>query len=751
MKNYLEHEIKVKFIDGVLAKSQEWQWFIKCVEENYELDEIQNYFEFRSSISKWIDILNYLISIIKICNKEWKFNNQILHEVFLIAKFSIGAIDKEFCKVNILSNLGKLLLVATWLTKLENADNETEYIIDLRFYNLKNFFQSINMESFVGEEDEIIKYLDEMTVADFENNKACIIDNLKKIPYGVTEGFLEKYKDNFLTVNAFNFKVIQKDEYYTWQEEEILDMISISIDEHKIIPRFSSGDRVVPDYTIWTSNYLDEIKSFFNHSITTFIVESIDYINNGVKPSKEVIDLHIEMLQEIMEEFGVVAKVYNSSSYRIVSLLFKDKMLGEKENKECISKLMNKIHIIRSENFLLRLKEDGFPLSKQQKQQVHEYVAGQYKNISAILDINSLIKYFKKEEVAKYITQEYYNRIFPQLKNFMKESRQRAIPELFYQTMLFLINVKEKNRLVDKRIVESDMISLQEYWQNDIYKKQLDTLHEFKNDFTLSSKQVDDFSNIILKNPIAMAQYCMIVGVKDIVKNMELTSELVFDALVQKMIISPFYPYEGGRINFENHDVDCMLKKQVDQLRKKFAYKFLNVWETEHYVCSLHERYREYATLYIAIFKEEEKLYDIVEKLMNITFIPYCESIQLGHLTQLFPLLEIQIRKMGKILGIVPFKEKIKDFMKLKDPSSVLREILEKVFHELENFENVADLLFVYHFMYNDNSLNIRNECLHGRDYLEGSSLKFAFKVTLLSLYMILWRISIIEDNIRKG
>ena len=147
------------------------------------------------------------------------------------------------------------------------------------------------------------------------------------------------------------------------------------------------------------------------------------------------------------------------------------------------------------------------------------------------------------------------------------------------------------------------------------------------------------------------------------------------------------------------------------------------------------------------MFKEEKKLYDLIEEILDTKLIPFGEQIQLGHLTQLFPLLEIQIRKLGKIFGIVPFKEKASEFMKFKDPSSVLRELLEDIYKELGSFENASDLLFVYHFMYNGNSLNIRNECIHGRNYLQGGQLRYAFKVTLLSLYMILFRIKVIEDN----
>ena len=31
MKNYLEHETEVKYVDGILAKSQDWQWLIEII------------------------------------------------------------------------------------------------------------------------------------------------------------------------------------------------------------------------------------------------------------------------------------------------------------------------------------------------------------------------------------------------------------------------------------------------------------------------------------------------------------------------------------------------------------------------------------------------------------------------------------------------------------------------------------------------------------------------------------------------
>ena len=36
MKNYLEHEIEVKFYDYLLSRETDWQWFIDAVEGDFE-------------------------------------------------------------------------------------------------------------------------------------------------------------------------------------------------------------------------------------------------------------------------------------------------------------------------------------------------------------------------------------------------------------------------------------------------------------------------------------------------------------------------------------------------------------------------------------------------------------------------------------------------------------------------------------------------------------------------------------------
>lgn len=748
MRNYLEHEEEVTFVDGILAKSQDWQWFVDYVEDNFELDDIQTYSDFQNKNSPLRKILGNFIKILEVCDKEWTFKTPMLNDLFYIAKYSIGAIDNDECQVSVSSYMGKILLLAVWLTKLENADNKTDYIIDMRFLGQRNFYQAINMQSFTTEEDYIIEYLDKIEVDGFDEAKKCIVDNINCVSYGITEGFFEKYKDNLLSSNAFNYQYIQKDEYLTWQEQTLLDMLSVSIKRKTISPTYSIGNTIVPDYTIWTSALLQQIKEYFNNPISDFVIESIDYVKNEVLPDIEVIDMHCKMLKELIDA-GDEFEVYSSSTYTILSSLFADGTMKKIEKTGNILELIKRIHQVDSMTLLLRLREDCFPVSKDQNNAIKTYITEQYKKISDIDVIHSLKDFLSDYEIAKHITQQYYDMIMPKFYSFLNEPRQQLIPMLFYQAMLFLIELNQSNQLVDKRKVKLDMIQLQEYWQDHVYTDQCKNLQEFKYSTTVASKDVDMFNNIILANPILIAQKCLIADVDDMVEVMNSMSEHAIAYMFKKMILSPIYPLEGGKINFDNHDIDTLLKTQVEELKEKYGYKFLNILDTDVYVSGIHERYREYAAITIPMFKEDEKLYYIIEDALNCKLIPYDENIQLGHLTQLFPLLEIQIRKLGKVFGIVPFKEKATEFMKFKDPSSVLRELLEEVYSELGSFENVPDLLFVYHFMYNGNSLNIRNECVHGRDYINGGQLKYAFKVTELALYMILYRNKVIEENMK--
>ena len=748
-KNYLDHEIHVKIVDGILEHSQDWQWFINYVEENFELSDIKTFSEFQSRSIPLTRVLSYFLKIIEICDLDFQFESMLLKDMYFISKYHIGAIERVDCSKRIVTEFSKILFLLVWLTKLQNSGNNLKYIIDNRFLTQRNYHQAINMEDFDYDKEEIILYIEEIKFPDFEEFRHNIEDNLNRVVYEYSIGFFEKYGTNLLSVNCFNYQSFERDSSLTWQENTLLDMLQISIRKGEMSPMYSSGDSVVPNYSSWTSDLLEKLKTYFNHNVSNFVIESVEFLLYKKVPSIHTVETHCKLFLELLND-GEDYEILSSSTYEILSMLNKEGVINGIEKTEVIEDFYKTLHSITSLDLLMKLQY-SLPISRHQIRIVKDYIENKYETISTINDIPTLTKYLENTDIARNINQYYYDETKNKFLELIEGIKDISVPNLFYQAMLFLLEVNHTNQNVDKRIIKQDMINIQEYWQYNIYKEQVDSLQEFSNKTEVSRIEVEKYNNSIMINPTFLANNCIISSVQGMITVMKDVSEYPLIYLVNKISLSPIFPVKDTGINFDRHDTDNILKSQVEEIIKKYGYKFLNVLDVDIYVSVLHKRYIQNTIISIAIFNREKELYTLVEKLLGIPLIPYENDISLGHLTQLFPLLEIEIRCLGKMFGIVPFKESLDEFMKFKDPSSILRELLDNIYKELNGFENATDLLFLYHFMYNSNSLNIRNECIHGREYIEGYQLKFGFKITLLALYMVKYRINLILTNIANN
>ena len=59
--NYLEHETQVKFVDGLLAQSQEWQWLIDEIQERFEIKEITSWEQYIAESVSIRNVFEYLL------------------------------------------------------------------------------------------------------------------------------------------------------------------------------------------------------------------------------------------------------------------------------------------------------------------------------------------------------------------------------------------------------------------------------------------------------------------------------------------------------------------------------------------------------------------------------------------------------------------------------------------------------------------------------------------------------------------
>ena len=92
--NYLEHETEVKYVDGLLAHSQEWQWLIEKIQERFEVKEVDSWEEYLNESIAMRKMFQYFV---KVCDGEWKYRKVIHAEMWEIAKFYIGKISLDAC------------------------------------------------------------------------------------------------------------------------------------------------------------------------------------------------------------------------------------------------------------------------------------------------------------------------------------------------------------------------------------------------------------------------------------------------------------------------------------------------------------------------------------------------------------------------------------------------------------------------------------------------------------------------------
>ena len=131
MKNYFEHDDKVRFVEALLSKNQDWRWFIQLIEATYEINEITTYEEFEKEKSNIFELIQKFYDILTVCDAFFNSDKKFILELQYISRFRKGVISKEDCLKNITSNWGKIVYLYILVTKLI-VNYNGEMIIDTR-------------------------------------------------------------------------------------------------------------------------------------------------------------------------------------------------------------------------------------------------------------------------------------------------------------------------------------------------------------------------------------------------------------------------------------------------------------------------------------------------------------------------------------------------------------------------------------------------------------------------------------------
>lgn len=747
MKNYFEHEVKVRYVEALLLKQKDWNWFIKHIEENFELMDISTWDQFLDKKRHLQAVYICFVKISELDNVEIHTESELLLDMFDIALFYNGKRKRESIENSLRTNYGKVLHLIIWITKLLNIDNGTTYVSDLRYILQYNYWEIIKQDDFLLEAELVKEYADGLEIESFDEVIKCLHDNINMVMHPVRPEFLEKYKSMLVSSNVFSYQSYERMENMTWEEDYLLKMSEVSVQNGELHPVWISSDGSYPDTTLWTDQIIEKMKEYFHCEEANFVLETVSYFLHKKKPSAQVMLMHCELLRERICNYEKLSDFF-CSSYEVVSCLFKDKYLSEVkqslEYKEMIRELLN----IRDPEIIKRNQDKFLPLSPEQKSIIIGYYQNQYKEIDNVTSSNELLKYLENENVTKRIDNKYFDIVCKKFYELIPLNRDILVATLFYQYMVFLIKVKGNSPDVEKYKIQMQMVIAQKEWQDKYYDIVFESMNKSTYETSILREALNAYNESILENPFVVAQNSMLVSDDEICNAMESVSEQALTYMVSRYQIDRVYPMKMKQsINYERHDVDRMLKEIVERIKDERGYRLLNVLETDTYINAIHENYEYKALSFAAMFHMDKELYQMIQEKEKVELLPYEGKLYLAHVTQLFPILETRIRELGALVAIVPFKENLEEFMQFKDPSSILREILQMVYNEVNSFETVSDILFVYNYMYNGNSCNIRNECIHGRNYYS-SNLNIAFKLTLISLYMVIFRLEGMKRNL---
>ena len=745
-KNYIEHEVKVKLMDSILSNDKDYQWFIDYLETNFDIDDVDSWESFESRYLSFLKVFDYISKIQKNKNAELKTDIVLLKDIILISRFNLDLITWSQLSNKVQSNFGKILAVALYITKLMSLKNQLKDEINFGIFSIKNFWQAYNLDEVIERKEFIYDYLESISIKNFDREKEIISSNLNHEETTCSMQFLAVLKSLAFNTTTFSYKY-KKYEYnvITWQERVVLGFVTRPLDVLLKDEDFNSHFSVEQLQKL--------IKYFHGNGVVRFIIETIIYEKFNLLPSSMVVENHIQLLL-----FNVSVKsdfeLFNSSSVLFLSKLFKT---GDFEKINISNylkrKLFRVVQGIEEPKQIEKIKNLGFSTSKQQNERLKEYSVSIYKSISNVHSTADLIYYFDNVALVKYLDNEYFFQICQKFREVViekEETQSLETANMFLMYMKFLYFLSDnRGEHLNKNLLINEIISVQNLWENTYYEQELNNMQEFTYQQEISNTEIDKFNDFLTKHPFSIANQCILVTEEKTIQIMELASENALIYFVNRIIIDPIFPKDSTDIVLDRHDVDQLLEKHVKSIIDNKSYKFRNILKPNKYMLALHENYIRNVTFLTTIFNRTEELYLYLNSCSRFNFIEFDKEIKIAHITQLFPLLEEKIRELARLFGYNPFKMQKKEFMNYRDPSSILREIITEVFNLTDSFENIPDLLFVYHFMYNSNSLNIRNECIHGRDFLSGERLILAFKVTMLSIQMIENRIKLIKENSR--
>lgn len=753
--SYYEHDIKVRAMDNILSRSRDWAWFIDYTEEHFSPNIEVTAFEDALLAFKEIQpVFDFLCRIHDYLDEELPISASWLKELEQLSYFCNGQKASETLVLE--TTFSKIMRILVYAGRIYGQIKNQKYYLYSSIFKYKNIHTLENIDLFVDEESTFDMLFNSVDI-NIDNEIQIFKDNINKKIIPVNEAFLSKHKTDFLSANSFSFNRIKDETITTWEEQEILNMLLTSYSDGKLIPQWSSGSYTYPDMSVWTEDILEYLIRYFNDESVTFIVESIRFAVFDIQPSQKTINLHFSLLDELYQSITEKDSFdFHCSSFEFILSFFdrkyNQKKLYNADAYKAWSNALNQLDGFERFEILFEVKDHLAIGDKSLSQKLNEFLISKAQSIENITQEHEFREYIKNKRISNLIDNSMFSNVAEKFNLIVADEKVRDVAGLFICYFKFLLRIKN-NKNINSREISSEILRIRTLWQTEYYGNAVNSLGHFQSGpFSIPTEVVDNYVYSILCNPFNLALSACKLDEDMLISCMSDISEHALLTLVSRVRITEDFPYEEKLKIDDKHPVDIQYLNEVKKAIEQKGYKLLNSLKPYEYVNGLYQRITSEIQIRIHLLNNVEPLYSaVVDQNSEYQFIEYSNEPLLAHITQLFPILENKIRFLGEMLNIVPVCEKEELSHRLKEPHSIINIILDEVSTLTGSISGAADLFFIHFCMFGENGLNIRNDCIHGNGYQNKEQLSFAFKVTLICLYLVGCRCQSIIENMEDS
>jgi hypothetical protein len=742
-RNNIFEPIESRFLTELNCCSRDWQWFVDWVEKNLDpCLKFEKFSDFYECFSREIEPV--FTRFVKILNRvdEVEMNIEAcwLRKVYKSALVSRGLCHPS--KMEKINEFYGALEMCSYITFLTNKLSGGQADYDFRILNIHNFFKIFDFKSLSADCDTLLQMVSAVSIPEFDQAAQTLKDNLECIPKFVDDQHVSQLLDEYFDADFFSGKLCENVEWCaTWEEKLICSAFTAMLRDGKLETLWSSGQQ------FFTEDCLNEAKKSLKDPRAICVIESIQFLKFEGEPSLQsqeiLVQLCIGRAKEVVANYspGHSLAELKSTAFVIVNKLrLSESLCGEvkgkffKGMKEAVKDVKDYLGV----SFLESL---DLPLCNQQKNVLLKEVKFAIKNsLADVKSAQGLLEFLDNKQFSIKCDEADFKAIYELVQEYSISSCFAAA--IFYEAMQFFIKA-HNNTFVNKYIIKQYIINLRKMWRDKYYQEGLSKTQNFVTNSACERDKVKAYNEVFGENPWMLA--------REIFKHAS-NCKVILHNLFGLYSVSEYYPkklevdYEIYKNN-NGDSIDGMIFNDFRKCRVENNALFEDSKEQEllSYVRNLNNTIE----LFFALV-EIRPIYKWIESNISAQYIllPYLESgLTLGHLTQLFPILENAIRDIGEKFCIVPFQIDSKKYVRLREISAVLNNIISEIESGKYSWKDSSAFKLIYYIMYSANGFNVRNDCIHGRQYQNGFDIDRAFRLTLICLYMMLKTPVFLSDN----